>query len=670
MSPMLLAGRVTVARLLAVLALVPSAALAQNPVVWTLERAEATPVKAGDSFTVLAKAEIEFGWHLYALAQPAGGPIATDIRVTGGGPFSLRTAVGADTPLEGFDPNFNIVTQYYDDHTVFRVPIRIAPDAKDGRHTLTVTVRYQSCNATLCIPPRTQPLQLAVTIGNAVPAPGAAGESGTALASGVGAASASVSPEAGPTVGPAAKEPAAPVPASIPSSSAAPRARVPDLAADESATTLGAYVGLAAIMGALSLLTPCVFPMVPITVSYFTRRAERGRRDATQQALVYGLGIVLTFTALGFALAIAFGASGLNQFASNPWLNIGIAALFLTFALSLFGLYEVTLPSRVVTAVSKASGGGGYGGTLLMGLAFTLTSFTCTAPFLGTLLVVAAQGDWLWPMAGMLAFSSVFAVPFVVLALSPRLLASLPRSGRWMTSVKVTMGLLEVAAAMKFISNVDLVWGWGIFTRDVVLIVWIVVAALMATYLGGLLRVGHAPRLGRPGAARLVATAAAIGLGVWLGLGVGGRRLGELEAFLPPADAADLAKGGELSWIVNDYDAALAEAVASNRRLLVDFTGYTCTNCRWMEANMFTRPEVAREMSRFVRVRLYTDGQGAPYDRYQKLEEDMLGTVALPYYAVLEPDGTPVVAFGGLTRDEDRFVRFLQRALTEPGPAR
>jgi thiol:disulfide interchange protein len=157
-------------------------------------------------------------------------------------------------------------------------------------------------------------------------------------------------------------------------------------------------------------------------------------------------------------------------------------------------------------------------------------------------------------------------------------------------------------------------------------------------------------------------------LGFWLGSGVAGRRLGELEAFLPPADAAHLAQGGELSWIVNDFDGALKQAAAADQRILVDFTGYTCTNCRWMEANMFPRPDVAREMSRFVRVRLYTDGQGEEFERLQKMEEEMLGTVALPYYAVLTPEGQPIVAFGGLTRDPDRFLNFLRRGLTDASP--
>jgi thiol:disulfide interchange protein len=308
-------------------------------------------------------------------------------------------------------------------------------------------------------------------------------------------------------------------------------------------------------------------------------------------------------------------------------------------------------------------GRGRVAGTLLMGLAFTLTSFTCTAPFLGTLLVVAAQGDWQWPLAGMLAFSSVFALPFVALALAPQLVTSLPRAGGWLLAVKATMGLLELAAAIKFLSNVDLVWRWGIFTRPVVLGAWMVIAAVLVLYLGGALRLGHAPRLGRPGFARWTAVAAGIVLGSWLALGLSGRRLGELEAFLPPADLGGTAANGELAWTLNDYDAAIAEASRLDRPVLIDFTGYTCTNCRWMEANMFPDPAVSRALSRYVRVRLYTDGTGEPYRRFQKMEQQMFGTVALPYYAVLGPDAKPRVAFGGLTRNSDEFIAFLMKGL-------
>ena len=224
------------------------------------------------------------------------------------------------------------------------------------------------------------------------------------------------------------------------------------------------------------------------------------------------------------------------------------------------------------------------------------------------------------------------------------------------------MGLLELAAALKFLSNVDLVWGWGVFTRDVVITLWIVIGIVLVAYLAGALKLGHAPRLTRPGALRWVTTIGALVLTAWLGSGLAGQRLGELEAFLPPAELGG-GTDGELSWVVNDYEGALSTAASAGQPILVDFTGYTCTNCRWMEANMFTRPEVARELSRYVRVRLYTDGRGEEYRRFQSLQRDTFGTVALPYYAVLSPQGTPLVAFGGLTRDAAHFVAFLQRGL-------
>jgi thiol:disulfide interchange protein DsbD len=401
--------------------------------------------------------------------------------------------------------------------------------------------------------------------------------------------------------------------------------------------------------------------MVPITISYFTNRSGRSRREAAMQAIVYGLGIVLTFTAVGFTLAVAFGASGLNRFAADPWLNLAITAMFLGFALSLFGVWEIALPSKLVTAASKADAGKGrFVGTLLMGLAFTLTSFTCTAPFLGSLLVLASQGDWQWPLAGMLAFSGVFALPFVILALVPQALKSLPRSGPWLIAVKAVMGLVEIAAAMKFLSNVDLVWNWNVFTRSVVIGTWLVIAVVLAVYLAGFIKLGPVPKLRKPGPTRWGLVAATAVLTVWLGAGLSGRRLGELEAFLPPASINDLS---ELKWIQNDYQAALAEARKTNQPIIVNFTGYTCTNCRWMEYNMFPKPEVARELSRYVRVELYTDRPGEPYQGFQKMERELFGTVALPYYAIFTPDGEPVVAFGGLTRDPAQYINFLTTGL-------
>ncbi|MEZ5316972.1 MAG: cytochrome c biogenesis protein CcdA [Vicinamibacterales bacterium] len=614
-------------------------AAAQSPVRWTLSVDAGTDVRPGVSFEATLAARVDAGWHLYALTQPPGGPQALVIAVPADAAFALGERVIGPLPFIDFDPNFGIDTQYHTDAAEFFVPLVARPASGDAEIALDVT--FQTCTDRYCLPPATEHLRLPVSVGGPL-----AEAVSTSRGGGTGAGS-----DAPPATGAGSDAPPA-----------MGRAVVPDLAADTGAGTLGAYVGLAALMGALSLFTPCVFPMVPITVSFFSSRAERRRGRAAAQAAVYGLGIVLSFTAVGAVVATAFGASGINQFAANPWLNIGIALLFTGFALNLFGAFELALPSGLLTRVAAAEAGRPrFLATLVMGLAFTLTSFTCTAPFLGTLLVVAAQGDWVWPMAGLLAFSTVFAVPFVLLAFAPQVLASLPRSGPWLLSIKTAMGLLEIAAAMKFLSNADLVWGWGVFTRDVVIGVWMATGLVLAAYLAGVLRFGRSGPLGRPGVVRLAGLAGVLVLVGWLGFGLRGHRLGELEAFLPPADPGVGAAAGELAWIVNDYDGARSRSASQGLPLLIDFTGYTCTNCRWMEANMFPRPEVARELDRYVRVRLYTDGRGPEFLAFQQMQRDVFGTVALPYYAVIGPDGRPRVAFGGLTRDSARFVGFLRR---------
>jgi thiol:disulfide interchange protein DsbD len=264
----------------------------------------------------------------------------------------------------------------------------------------------------------------------------------------------------------------------------------------------------------------------------------------------------------------------------------------------------------------------------------------------------------------MLAFSTVFALPFFVLALAPQFVSQLPRAGGWMNSVKVAMGFLEVAAAMKFISNVDLVWKWGIFTRDVVLSVWIAIGVILSVYLLGKFQLSHDSKPERLGAFRLVSAVVSLAVSFYLLTGLFGAKLGELESFLPPdlnkASAKTLSD--ELKWIENDYEGALAKAKAENKRVFIDFTGYTCTNCRWMEANVFPKKEVEAELGKFVLARLYTDGDGDVYSRQQQMEEQMLGTVALPYYAIVSADGKVVNSFPGLTRNTAEFVDFLKRS--------
>jgi thiol:disulfide interchange protein DsbD len=650
------AGALALLSVAAILFVGAADARAQTPIHFNLARIGTDALAPGKTFDAALKAEIDPTWHLYALIEPDGGPIATEITL-GKGPFNLAGSIGSEDPKRALDPNFNLETPYYEERTTFTLPVRVGT-AASAKETLRVIVHYQTCNDHLCLPPTDVELTLDVATGGKESASNAAiGAAGTATtpAAATGAAGLKPSPTTAGSPSDVAQTPAI---------AKVKRVVVDMAAASATASTLSSYIGLAMLMGALSLLTPCVFPMVPITVSYFTNRAGRSRRESVVQALVYGIGIVLTFTAVGFTLALGFGASGLNRFAADPWLNLGVTALFVFFALNLFGFYELALPSRLVNMAAKADEGKGrHVGTLLMGLAFTLTSFTCTAPFLGTLLVVAAQGQWQWPLAGMLAFSSVFALPFVILALVPQLLTSLPKSGSWLLAVKATMGLLELAAAMKFLSNVDLVWNWHVFTRTVVLLSWVLVAVALVAYLAGFIRLGHAPKLKRPGVTRLAGATAFAVLAVWLSLGAKGRSVGELEAFLPPDDLQGATTGGELPWILNDFDAGLAQARQQHRPLLIDFTGYTCTNCRWMEANMFTRDDVKRELARYVRVRLYTDGRGEMYKNYQRMQQQKFGTVALPYYAALASDGEPVVGFGGLTRHPEEFIAFLRRGL-------
>jgi len=691
-----------------VLGLAGVSAAQEDPVKWSAS-SKAKKVAPGQAFAVELVAHMEEGWHLYSLDQPPP-PIATKIMVPAGQPFVLAGAVDAPAPEAAFDPSFGINTEFYSATAAFTLPMKVAADAPGGGWRLAVQARFQTCNDQFCLPPKTVTIDVPLEVDAPVGPPSAVagGAPPAAAGRGLGAASTPGSPasqgwtagrppappgrvEAVPGATPPRADASAPaaVPATPvapgPGSASSPAASNPTtspshaadaaLAGDLAAAgggpqSLWAFIWLAMTVGALSLLTPCVFPMVPITVSYFTNHAAGSRAKSVQQAVTYMVGIILTFTALGMALALLVGATSLNRFAANPWINLLITGIFVAFALSLFGAFDLQIPPALVNrldALTRRQGGSQTIATLLMGLTFTLTSFTCTAPFIGTLLVMAAGGDWQWPLLGMLAFSTVFALPFFVLALMPQWMASLPKSGGWLNSVKVLMAFLEIAAAMKFISNVDLVWGWGIFTRNLVLVSWVIIAALMAAYVLGLFRFPHDSRVRSRGLARWATSAACVALGVWLATGVAGRRLGEIEAFLPPAPE-DMLEGAEvgpegLPWIMNDYGKALHLAKREGRRVFVDFTGYTCTNCRWMEANMFPREDVRQEMRKFVLVRLYTDGEGQIYQRQQALQQASYKTVALPYYAVVEADGTPVASFPGLTRDPARFLAFLKRAL-------
>jgi thiol:disulfide interchange protein DsbD len=636
-----------------------SASAQISPVRWSAH-GPAKALHAGERFELTIDAAIDPEWHIYSITQPAGGPTRTEISIPAGQLWQSIGSIKAAEPHVAFDPNFEMKTEIYEERAKFTVPAIVATDAKEGHSKGVIDVRFQACNETTCLPAKTVHIPVVLKI---VAVSGTTAKSVTVPQLTSGNPSAPVAP---PSLSNA--------PVSVqqkPNS----QSSSPVLSSREPRQSLGAFVWLAAVMGALSLLTPCVFPMIPITVSYFTNHAGKDRRSAIMTALVYALGIVLTFTGFGLLLAVIFGAGGINQLAANPWVNLFITAVFLGFAFSLFGAYFIQAPQSLLqklSTITRNENGGGVFGALLMGFTFTLTSFTCTAPFVGTLLVMTAEGNWRWPLVGMLAFSSVFATPFFVLAVVPQIMSRLPKAGGWMVSVKVVMGFLEIAAAMKFLSSADLVWRWGIFTRQVVLAVWIAVGLLIVLYVLGYFRMEHDSRVESVGVGRITVAIVSLAIVIWLLPGLFGKQLGELESFLPPEIASAPYTGGMQSaasapnadsgWFLNDYDGALAKAVQENKPVFVDFTGYTCTNCRWMEANMFSRPEVAKEMDKFVRVRLYTDGAGELYGRQQRMQQAKFGTVALPYYAILKPDGATLRTFPGLTRNATEFIAFLNPA--------
>ncbi len=614
---------------------------AQNPTKWKLElEVDKTGdyLKSGSLWKANLLAEIEPGWHLYSLKQADAGPIATTVKLPEDSLFEINGEVTTPKPITEFDPNFEIDTSFFKDNANFTVPLLTRGDAKES--DLKVDVRFQLCNDRLCLPPKT--VRVSLTGSEDVQK-----SFGSANTKSTGDS-------------------------------------ITNFGQDANNQPIWSFIWLAISLGALSLLTPCVFPMIPITVSYFTKNSAGSRSKSVRLALVYSIGIIATFTLLGMLLAFFVGAAGINLFAANPWVNILIAGIFLFFAFNLFGFYEIAIPPGVLNRLdsitrTKEGEGSAYIGALLMGLTFTITSFTCTSPFVGTILVSTSQGDWQMPLIGMLAFSTVFALPFFVLALAPQLVSQLPKSGGWLNSVKVIMGFLEVAAAMKFLSNVDLVWtsffkssadsmNYGtIFSREVVLIVWVLLAIAIALYVLGVFKFKLDSAVKKITPVRVLVAVGALALGVYLTTGILGKKLGELESFLPPKNVESTFnvlgdKDAELDWIKNDLEKAFLKAKVENKKVFVDFTGYTCTNCRWMEANMFPVPEVKREMEKYVLVSLYTDGEGEIYYEQQQFQEKTFKTVALPFYAIFNSSGKPISTFPGLTRNPSEFIDFLTKS--------
>lgn len=564
---------------------------------------------------VRADGRIDPGWHLYSASSPAGIPTSFQIS-------DKPAHVFQPAPKRAFDKNFDADTETYEGAVTFY--LRSDTSASGP---LDVKARYQTCNDTQCVPSKWS---------------GTVAVAETALAI--------------PADYKEAKPPAAPAPGT------------------PTEQGLGAFLLVAFGFGLASIFTPCVFPMIPITMSYFLNRQSGGRRDSVMQAVVFCLGIVVLFSGLGLAITAILGPFGVVQLGSNPWVNGFISALFIAFGLSLLGAFEITIPSSVLTKLNAASDKGGFGGTLLMGLTFSLASFACVGPFVGTLLAASVSGGGARPLAGMVTFATGLALPFFLLALFPSYIKKLPRSGGWMSRVKVVMGFVILAFSLKYLASLDAVLRWGFLTRERFLAAWIVLFAMAGLYLLGFLRLEGIKPEDRLGVVRLILGMGFVIFAISLVPGMTGGRLGDLDAFVPAAsvEAAGASGGGAgagLIWMKDQYREALDKARREGKLVFVNFTGYACANCHWMKANMFTRPEIASAMQGYVLVDLYGDGNDATSDANQKLELTKFNTVAEPYYAILDPDENVIATFPGLTKDATEFLAFVQKGNSAPKSA-
>ena len=469
---------------------------------------------------------------------------------------------------------------------------------------------------------------------------------------------------------------------------------------DTQNASLWGYMIIAFILGLTSLITPCVFPMIPMTVTFFLKD-DQSKARGIRMGIVFGISIIAIYTIVGTAFALLFGAEGLNALATHWLPNLFIFIIFIVFALSFLGLFEITAPHKLVNKADQAAEKGGYVGIFFMSATLVLVSFSCTLPLVGNVLVLAAGGEILKPIMGMFAYSLAFAIPFTLFAIFPEWLKSLPKSGGWLNSVKVVLGLLELALALKFLSIADQTYHWGILDRDVNIAIWIVIFSFLGVYLLGRIRMPHDSPVDKVTVPRLILSILTFSFVVYLVPGLWGAPLKTLAGYLPPMythdfDLISLAKNENSTEICDrpkysdllhlphklngyfDYKQAMACARQQKKPLFIDFTGHGCTNCREMEAVVWSDPEVLKRLQNdFVVVALYVDDKTelpetewytSKHDKKVKktigkqnadLQITNLNNNAQPFYVLLGEDERVLAWPYGYDKSVDGFVRFL-----------
>ncbi len=590
-------------------------------------------VKAGDEFVVTVDASIEGKWHLYSvLNDPEAGPYPTTF--TAITPNFIITGAPTETKaVVEFDPNFEVELGSHVTFAQFSIPVAIRTNA-EGKQILDLEVYYQVCDDRVCLPPKAKSIIIAVDV--------------------VGISD-------------------APVEGSIAYLNSAEKEESPVFNAISDNGILS-FIWIALLAGFAALLTPCVFPMIPLTVSYFSK--NDGSKTGVGQAFIFGVAIVITFTLIGFILAAIFGVSAAQNFASDPFINAFIAVILIAFGLSLIGMYELQLPHQLTNFLNRKSNEStGIVGIIFMAMTISAVSFSCTAPFVGAVFAATADGEWFYPIIGMIGFSAAFASPFVLFAMFPSWLQSLPKSGSWMNIVKVLLGFIELAAAIKFLSNVDLVMGWGLISRPFAIAAWIAISFITGLYLLGIFVLKNETKSEFLSSGRLILSIPFLVFSFYLIPGLMGASLGIWDSWLPPKMQTDISVVGSIAsmdraessgyingqWTEN-YELALEEAKTKNIPVFIDFTGYTCTNCRAMESNVFPLADVKERFNEMKLVKLYTDG-GADAEKNQRLQFKMTGNVALPTYVILDPKNQQPLALELGYIDAQKFVSFLDKGI-------
>ena len=636
---------------------------------------------AADEAEVVFTAAIDKGWHVYSTDLGDGGPISATFNVEkifGAEVVGKLKPVGKE--ISTFDKLFEMKVRYFENTAQFVQKLKLT----GGAYQIEGYLEYGACNDENCLPPTQVPFKFSGKAeGAAKEAAAAAAEtkaeeqpakqetvSGTAPVAAIGGAD-------GPTEIKVADKVDLwkPVISELNS--------LGETTSQEDMSWIYIFItGFAG--GLLALFTPCVWPIIPMTVSFFLKRSK-DKKKGIRDAWTYGASIVVIYVTLGLAITLVFGASALNALSTNAVFNILFCLMLVVFAASFFGAFEITLPSKWSTAVdSKAEATSGLLSIFLMAFTLSLVSFSCTGPIIGFLLVqVSTTGSVVAPAIGMLGFAIALALPFTLFALFPSWLKSMPKSGGWMNIIKVTLGFLELAFALKFLSVADLAYGWRILDRETFLALWIVLFALLGFYLLGKIKFPHDDDDSKVSVPRFFMALASLAFAVYMVPGLWGAPLKAVSAFAPPMQTQDFnLYNNEVHAKFDDYDLGMEYARQHGKPVMLDFTGYGCVNCRKMELAVWTNPKVSDIINNdYVLITLYVDNKTplpSPVkivengtertlrtvgDKWSYLQRVKFGANAQPFYVLIDNEGKPLNKSYSYDEDIPKYIEFLQTGL-------